>query len=270
MKASPVLECGVRGALSCLAVRKMAFFSILCCLLAACGTTRVTPKPGQKVVYSSGCPAIISKGRSSEVAVEPIGKDKDGRLLFSVLIVNSGKTAFNFGLENVTAFNGAGKPLRLYSREDVERHARVKAAWRKAAIAMSAAGESMSASLPTQTSYNGTYSGNSTYSVQNPSGQRVGTLYGNTTGYTSGTITTYNPAATIAAQQAINANTDANVRATNSLLQDEMAAAQGMLATTTICPKSMYSGLVCVRYSRDVDLRLIALGDEHHAAFDVK
>lgn len=175
-------------------LRKPILFMYLCGLMSACSSTQITPTTGQNVIYANGQATVCSVTKTSFVAIQPLGKDNDGRLVFRAAVNNGGRAPFNFGLENIRVTDGTGKPLHLFSRAEVERHARVRATWLAVAAGMNTASQSFAAAQPVQTYYTGNLATNSAYSVRNVNGEPIGSLNGYSNGTFQGSSTTYNPA----------------------------------------------------------------------------
>ncbi len=249
---------------------------------AACSTPVVTPKAGQRIVYLSGAGAVLEKTKGAFVAVVPIGQVESGRMGFSVVVQNTGKQPFNFGLENIHAVDGTNSPLRLFSREQLEKEARSKAAWSAVAVGLGVAGQAMQASQPTQTFYSGShssttnYSGASNYSVYGAQTGYLGSIQGSnygtasTYGTSSGVATTYNPAATAAANAAIQANAMNQMTAINANKAASLSAARSVIATTTVFPQRWYEGVLIVKTGKEINITVDAAGESHAASFEVK
>jgi hypothetical protein len=225
--------------------------AILCAFFTACASTRIEPRNGQNIIYSNGQATVCSKRPASFAAVQPLGRDDDGRLAFRVAVYNNGSSPFNFGVENIGLTDANQKPVHVYTRYEVERHARVKAAWQAAAVALAAAGDAYLAAQPTTTYYSGHFHG-----------QTVGSFHG--------VSTTYNPAASVAAQQAVQANALLAGQVIGNQLSAELAGARAVLGTTTVFPRTWCTGLVLTQKRSQANFVLRAGGDSHLAAFDVQ
>jgi hypothetical protein len=234
--------------------------AVLCAFFTACASTRIEPRSGQNVIYSNGQATVCSKRPASFAAVQPLGTDADGRLAFRVAVYNTGSSPFNFGVENISLTDATQKPVHVYTRHEVERHARVKAAWQAVAVGLNAAGAAYLAAQPATTYYSGHFHG-----------QTVGgNFHSQTIGSFHGVSTTYNPAASVAAQQAVQTNAILEGQLIGNQLSAELAGAQAVLGTTTVFPRTWCTGLVLTPKRSQANFVLRAGSDSHLAGFDVQ
>ena len=111
--------------------------------------------------------------------------------------------------------------------------------------AISGAAQGMSAAMPSTTTYTG---------------------YG---GY-SGSATTYNPAQSAIANQAIQMNTGNSISNAGALLNSRMSLVDQILARTTIPPGGSVMGFVDIQKAPVINLKIYANGEELTAAFNVR
>lgn len=245
--------------------------SVICSLyFCSCSSIQITPTPGQTVIYENGYGIVTSNKPKSFVTVCALGADDDGRVIFDVGVTNKGKRSVTVGLENITAITAEGKPLRIYSRSDIEREARTNAALAAFAVGLSAGAQSYSASQPATTNYSGSYSGASNYSVNNRYGSQIGSVSGTQYGSAYGSSTTYDPARAAVAQQAIQANTIANLGNIQSGLSQRLGGAQSIFASTTLFSGQQYGGRLLTKRSQEIHLQINSGDEVHTADFIVK
>jgi hypothetical protein len=246
---------------------------LLICLplmLCSCASTQITPKPGQTLFYHNGDGIVLSEKKQSTVAVRAAGTDSDGRVQLEVVVSNKSRAPFNVGLEHISATSDAGHPLRIYSLADLEKQARTRAAMAAFAVGINAGAQSFAASQPTTTYTSGGYYGTSQYNVSNPQGRPLGTVTGSQLGSVYGNSTTFDPARTVMAQQAIQANAMSSAGAIQSGLAQSLQAAREIFALSTVFPGRSYAGLVVIKKAREIHLRVAAGSEIHSAAFTVK
>jgi hypothetical protein len=262
--ASSSTQCKILG------FKKPILFLILCGLTSGCSTTQITPTAGQRVIYANGQATVCSVEKASFVAIQPLGKDGDGRLVYRVAVYNAGRTPFNFGPENIRVTDGTGKSVHLFTRAEVERHARVRATWLAVAAGMNAASQSYAAAQPARSYYSGTFNANSNYSTYNQYGRPVGTLNGYSNGAFSGSASTYDPARAALAQQAIQINTAAQFQSINQQLSAELTNASSVLGTTTVFPGRWCTGIILTQRTSQPNFLLDVYGAQHRAVFEVR
>jgi hypothetical protein len=158
----------------------------------------------------------------------------------------------------------------LFSAADIEREARTNAAIQSFAIGLNAASQTMAASQPSYTTYSGSYSGNSSYNVYNRYGQPAGNISGYQSGTGYGTATTYNPAQTAIANQAIQQNARVQMGGVQGQLASGLGLASEMLATTTVPPGASVTGVVIAKRSKTIFLSASVAGEKGSAKFLVK
>lgn len=242
---------------------------IACTFLSACATTTITPRAGQNTFFSGGAGGVASKGKQTGVIVSPQWKNQKGRLEFIVVVHNFSKQPFNFGAENIKAEDQKNKPVKIFTREKLEAEARAEAAWMAFAVGMNAASQSIQAAQPTQTFYSGGYSGAANYNVYGKNNGYLGNIAGTQSGSTFGVATTYNPAATAAANAQIQANMVQQMGMIQSAKANNLAAVRQILATTTVFPMSEYADRLVINKPKEVTFTIEAGGETHTCIFDV-
>ena len=241
-------------------------------LFSACSSMQITAQPGQNVVFNHGHQVVVSSKKSSLVAVEGLGASNQnrGRAVFCITCINRTKSPIDIGLENITAKNAAGRPVRIYSDEDLKREARIAATMQAIAVGMNAGASAFAASQPSYTSYSGSYSGTANYNAYTPYGRPVGSIQGYQSGNVYGSATTYNPAQAAIANQAIQQNTAMQMGGIQGQLASSLAQATDVLARTTVPPGGTISGLIIARKSAVTDFTVNLAGEGHSANFEVK
>ncbi len=239
-------------------------------LNVGCATTKVVPKPGQATFFSDGRAAVVCKAKQSHVIILPLGEDDRGRLGFTVMVKNLSRFPFNFGTENVGATNQSGKPVKVYSREKLESEARTQAALMALAVGMNAAAQSFQAAQPSQTYYSGTYAGSANYNAFGRNNAFVGNISGTQSGQFSGVATTYNPAASAAANAQIQSNMIGQLGLVEQAKRGNLAQARNVLATTTVNPGATHSGVVVTDKTKEISISVSISGDNHSAHFELQ
>ena len=183
------------------------------------------------------------------------GSQSSGKAILFVGIRNNSKRAFNFGTENIAA-DSNGKPLQVYSYEELASNVQSSANWRRVGIALGAASQSMAASQPSRTYVQG--------NVYGYGGQQVASYnaYG----------TTYDPVAAQAAQAAIQTQAQAQAAQVAAETQASMTQLNSVLRTTTIAPGQVYGGVVEVSTNGATGsfaVHVDAGGDQHVFAFQI-
>ena len=201
--------------------------------------------------------------------VLPQGQNEKGRLEFIVMVHNFSKQPFNFGTENIRAEDQKKKAIKIFTREKLESEARAEAAWMAFAVALNSAGQSFQAAQPTQTFYSGGYSGAANYNVYGKNNGYLGNIAGTQSGSTFGVATTYNPAATAAANAQIQGNMVQQMGLIQNAKANNLAAVRQILATTTVYPAGEYSGRLVINKAKEVSFAIEVGGESHTAVFDV-
>jgi hypothetical protein len=233
---------------------------------------QMSPSAGQRVIYNHGNPVIVLAYPEGTVTVEGLGESpmRDGRAAFGVTFDNRSHSSIDFGLENLTATDGAGRPVRIYSARDLEREARTNAMIQALAVGLNSAGQSMAAAQPSYSTYSGSYYGTSRYTAYNRYNRSIGSLNGQQSGAFYGSSTTYNPAQTALANQAIQQNASTQMGGIQGRLAQSIAFTSQVLARTTVSPNSSVSGLVITKRASRVNLLIEVGGSSQTATFEIK
>ena len=239
-------------------------------MLTACAQLQITPAPGQNMVFQQGKACVIplkQNGEKQGIGVIGAGSYEGGRAVFTVLFHNHTKSPINFGLENITATDAKGRPLRIYTPQEITRQIRTQAAIAAMAVGLSAGCQSFAASQPSYTTYSGSYNGYSNYNAYSAYGRPIGSLQGYQNGTVYGTATTYNPAQAAISNQAIQANTMNQMNMIGNNMQGQLGIANQMLATTTVPPNAQYVGIIIVKQSPVTNFKFSFAGQECTASF---
>ena len=242
-------------------------------LLTGCAAMQITPAPGQNLVYSQGKAMVLCQSQKSEkpaVCVAGEGPYQANLAMFTVGFRNHASRPVDFGLENISAVDGNGKLIKIYTPQEIQRGIQTQAAIQAFAVGMNAGSQAFAAAQPSYTSYSGSYSGTSNYNAYNRYGQPVGSLQGYQSGYGYGSATTYNPAQQVIANQAIQANTANQMNMIGNQMQGALGIVGQMLARTTVPPSALYQGIVIVKKSAATNFKINVAGREYTAAFLVK
>ncbi len=207
-------------------LRKALTLVAVSVIIAGCSTTYVT-KPvitaGQQLRYNRGTPTTLSEMKSGSVEVSPLGVDKDKRLVFGVAAFNGGSTPQNFGVENLSLSAADGSNVQLLTADELIHRAKRKAAWAAFFYALAGAANAYAATATANTTTMGT--------VYTPNGPATFVAR------------TYNPALAYAGANAAAAQTQYNIAAVESRLDQTISSVQGqVLQTTTVDPGSSYGG----------------------------
>lgn len=210
------------------------------------------PAAGQRITYDAGRPFVIST-KANIVGVTVLPRD-GGRAVFKIGAVNGTKRQENFGTENIVAVRG-DKRLRVLSYEDMVRKAKVKDTWGRVVAGFAADTQAGQPIQPTRTYARGT--------LTDPYGRKY-----NYEGYG----TQYNPAQTLAQQQAAYDMARQNREQLDAQLSSSLEAHTRILRTTTIPPGELYSGIVYIdgAAKRPLTLYVQFGGESHSFAFNVQ
>ena len=239
-------------------------------LLNACAPLQITPTPGQNMVYQQGRALVIplkQNGEKQGIGIIGAGPYPGGRVVFNVFFYNHAKTPVNFGLENISVTNAKGRPLRVYTPQEITQEIRFQATMQAVAVGLNAGCQSFAASQPSYTSYSGSYNSYGNYSAYNAYGRPLGSIQGYQNGNVYGSATTYNPAQVAIANQAIQANTMNQMNMIGNQMRGQLGIANQMLATTTVPPNAQYAGLVIVKRSPVTNFRFVFAGQYCSASF---
>jgi len=224
--------------------------------LTACTSVQITAQKGQRVVYNHGAEAVLCSKKNGQVGMVGAGTWGPARLVtrvsFEIYYRNLSKNSVDFDLSNISATNGEGRPIRLCTKQELEHLDRVDAAFGGAAIAMNAASSSFAAAMPSYTTSSGSF---------NTMG---------TTGTYTGSATTYNPAQTAIANQAIQANSAVQIQALQNHSAISASQTSMVVSRTTVPPGGSLTGLVVVKKTPVVNFKVSVNGEEYTANFLVK
>lgn len=231
-------------------VKRHLTLVLLSLALAGCVSTplQVTPqqKPNQIITYNHGvpiCTLLKKNGEKGGVAIWHAGGYRAA--LLGITYTNTTKSVCDFGIENISATDGQGKPLHIYTADELRRIAAGQYNAMVVSSAISGAAQGISAAMPSTTTYTG---------------------YG---GY-SGVATTYNPAQGAIANQAIQVNTGNAISNAGALLNSRMSLVDQILARTTVPPNGSVMGFVDVKKAPVINLRINANGEDLTATFNVQ
>jgi len=172
---------------------------------------------------------------------------------------NGSDHSIDFSTQNISCRSG-DRVVKVYTFDELETKIKREAALLAFALAMNSASQSMAASMPQQTYSSGTVSAYGS----------GGYAHGSYSGYS----TTYNPAASAAAQAQINANTMNMMTAVASSRNIQLNSLSSLLRRNTVSPGEFVSGVVKL-HAEDIvagqPLRLVvSLGSEQHEfIFDI-
>jgi hypothetical protein len=220
-------------------------------LVVGCAGPTFTPilAASQIVEYYQGEPRVVSR-KSNVVSATLVPSDMEDHTLIYIAGLNNGSDPITFGTEDITA-DSRGRPLHVFTYEQLVRHEKIGAAFQRIGLGVSAGLRSAAAAQPSQTYVQGNvYSG---YGLQ-PVARY------------SGVATTYNPAETAAAQNAINAETRAQAEQMKAEAAPRMAEINSILRTTTIYPGQIAGGIVELNNTgmRQQITVHVDFGGEHH------
>lgn len=201
---------------------------LLIFFLSGCAAPRTlapVPVAGQSLTYTQGTPTLISR-RKNAALVALLTPQTNGNAIFFVGVANRSKQPFNFGSENIAA-DSNGRPLQVFSYEDLARQVQSKQAWSNVAIALGAGARAAAAAQPSRTYAQG--------NIYGYNGQQIGSYnaYG----------TTYDPIAQQAAQSAITAEAQGQSAENAARAQAQLAQLSAVLRTTTVYPGKTFGGV---------------------------
>ena len=226
----------------------MITFVVGTLFLHGCSSVRFDVAEGDaaKATYVQGNPVVTSKSKTATfVSFSPEVFPTNQRGCLNVTLANTSKIPLNFGPENITV-SCEGKALKTFSFEALKREIQQRAAAAAIAMGMAAGMQAAAASMPATTTTYGTSYGYGNFSgTANPTyGYNPWRYSGNynSFGSYSATSTTYNPAAAVSAQAAVNANSLQQMNMITANRNASLANLESMLRTTTIPPGAAYGG----------------------------
>ena len=217
-------------------------------ILQGCSSVRFDVAEGDtsKATYVQGNPVVSSKGKTTAfVSFSPEAFPTNQRGCLNVTLANTSKSPLNFRPENISV-SCDGKELKTFTYEALKREIQQRAAAAAIAMGMAAGMNAAAASMPaTTTTYGSSYGYGNFSGTANPAfGYNPWRYSGNynSFGTYSATSTTYNPAATVSAQAAVNANSLQQMNMIAANRNASLANLESMLRTTTIPPGAAYGG----------------------------
>ena len=218
------------------------FISILILLIGSgCSTTKmivVGENKNYDVSYENGVPILKSTKKHSVVVrllTNNYGDDVDQLPAFLVGCLNRGNRVLTFSTGNVSCVSGSDE-IAIYTYESLQKRIKREANFEALAVALGQASQAMAASMP-KTSY----------------GSGSASVYG-TGGYAQanvvGTTTTYDPAATAAAQAQINATSMRQMEQIVSSKNIRIDNLDVLLRKNSIEPGQFVSGVVKLNTKR--------------------
>jgi|GEM_PF-513754 hypothetical protein len=217
-------------------------------ILQGCSSVKFDVAEGDtnKATYVQGNPVVPSKNKTAAfVSFSPEAFPANQRGCLNVTLANTSKTPLNFGPENISV-SCDGKELKTFTYEALKREIQQRAAAAAIAMGMAAGMNAAAASMPATTTTYGTSYGYGNFSgTANPAyGYNPWQYSGNynSFGSYSATSTTYNPAAAVSAQAAVNANSLQQMNMIAANRNASLANLESMLRTTTIPPGAAYGG----------------------------
>lgn len=237
---------------------------------ATYGTLTAVPTNGERSIYKDGRDTLTSV-KLNTVAVTPNSdRVKSGGRGDFTIAVNNGSTAdILFSTEDINAQSSSGghaEPLKVYSYDELVAEEKKRQAWAAFAVALAGAANSISAANAGYSHTYGTYSG-SAYGSNGTSAY----------GYGSYSSTTYNYAAAQAAQNAVQADTDARFAELAEQGQANLSRLRStILKKETIFPGDWHGGVVEVAMPRvsdtpqEIRLDVNVGGEPHEFIFTLK
>lgn len=221
------------------------------------------PSEGQKAVFKDGRKTLISiKQNTVALAPDPETVTSGQRGDFVIAVNNGTSDDILFSTEDVSAsakIDGQVTALKVYSHEELVAEEKKSQAWTAVAAALQGAADSMNAANAAYSNTYGTYSG-SAYSS-----------YGtNAHGYGSYSSTTYNYAASQAAQNAAQANSEARFARLEAEGRENLRnLSLIILKKETIFPGAWHGGIIKVQLPEVTDQPqeislVVNVGGENH------
>ncbi len=222
----------------------------------ACTNPRLlqaSPANSATPIYENG-QAILESTKTNTVVVRVLTPQFDSEIAPTVFVGVSNGTAepIDFTTANITATDD-GRELTVYSAEQVEAKIKRDAMWAAIATGLDAAAKSYNAAAASTS-----YTSGSAYAY-GTGGSAYGTY--------SGVTTTYDPAATAAAQASINASSQAQMTAIAAATDAQLAGTASLLRRTTVLPGKFAGGGVVLDDSMAKGSTIaltVDLGTEQH------
>lgn len=250
-------------------MKKSIFFLIICILFnSGCASTRTLMIPqaveGQNIetVYHDGYPGAISSGKDSTIIARLDKEDPYLSLLICYNNISERSIVANPMEISVVAVNKKEKEhtLKVYSSEEILESMQNKQMWGAILMGVSSGLSSYNAGRTTTYS-RGTVYGNTRGSLYTNRGL-YGTYTGSTSGFYSGTTTTYDPTK---AQMVRNQNAQQMAMYMRATEENYNATEQGLLKINTLFPKQYCQGKVCIKYKKAIKYVIsVPFGDDLH------
>lgn len=206
------------------------------------------PGEGQRLEYDKGNAVLFFYGADfgGLVTFEPVNK-KRAWLRFGFR--NNGQSSFNISERAITATGIDGKPLQVYTYAQLAKEEKRRQGWAAFGAGLAAAGNNMNAQQAGNTTYSGTYSGNSRATAYGPYGTATAT--GTSYGTYSGQV--YDPGAAAQAQrQADERNQAIFERQRQNAAQGQATLEGRALRANTLDPEEAAFGDVMVALPKRV------------------
>jgi len=248
---------------------KLAALSLLL-LLTGCASTQyllVDKSNVLKTFYVSGTPYITSV-KKDVVTVGAAEKiiQRNVPPMFHVFVANRSDAPFDFDTSNVRARCG-GSAVRIYTHDEALAKMKKGVARARAAVALGAGLQQAGATMQANSARQSQVYGNA--AVQSSNSYPSGISY-------SAQVTTYDPAAALAASAAAGARIDAQSRANMSTLEGQhqlaLSRIEQMIRRSTIFPGQSIDGRIVlhaedVKLGETIELVVSTPGEEHTFRF---
>lgn len=227
-------------------------------MLSGCAVSySVTPQAtaGQEVRYLRGVPTVLEDRPNGAMQVTPLGVSQGGRVILGLAAFNKATANANFGIENLHSASAAGD-LKVYSKDELEHEARVRAEWAAFAAVLAGAAAGYAAQQNAYSTTNGY--------IATPRG--VATF----------SAVSYDPTAAAIGTAGAAAATGYTLNSIKNNMDDTISHLNGaIIQTTTISPGESYGGEVIIDMPKGKDwpkslvLNANWNGQDYGFAFDI-
>lgn len=234
---------------------------VLCVTLFGCApiqiNNKLVPMDGQTLEYLQGAPYTRSIAANSAVILMLKNQSSlDGdRVQLNIAAINTGQSALNFGLENISVKDERGELLTLVPFEEIAEEIQGQIRGKQFA-ANYMAFQALNARSTTTTQHYGSYTGSSNFNANTYGSygyaNTSGNIYGSGTYSGQSVSSTVNPAQNSAAASAWLQQGEA---ATTSLESKLEAISATYLRTNTVQPGNSTEGFVYVTPSYGADAK---------------